>query len=151
MIQFPPPPFCSLNVSLLRGKGHRPDKSNFLRAPKLGLEGALYSTFSLPKIARYAPPPPFANSQARPKRGSLKSAGKRQESATFLQRSFFNVAMQFFACCSAALGRNDVRTAEQRMLQCNFCSATFGKLHRDFRCRQRSSEPPKRGRTKRVP
>ena len=37
-----------------------------------------------------------------PKRRSLKSAGKRQESATFLQRSFFNVAVQFFGCYSAA-------------------------------------------------
>ena len=55
-----------------------------------------------------------------PKHGSLKSAGKRQESATFLQRSFFNVALQFFACWSAAFGTNDSRTAEKRMLQCNF-------------------------------
>ena len=30
-----------------------------------------------------------------PKRGGLKAAGKRQESATFLQRSFFDVAVQF--------------------------------------------------------
>ena len=39
-----------------------------------------------------------------PEPGSLKSAGKRQESATFQQRSFFNVAVQFLACCSAAFG-----------------------------------------------
>ena len=38
-----------------------------------------------------------------PKSGSLKSAGKRQESATFLQRYFLNVVMQFFVCCTAAL------------------------------------------------
>ena len=55
-----------------------------------------------------------------PKRGGLKPAGKRQESATFLQRSFFNVALQFSACCSAAFGQNDIRTAEKPMLQCNF-------------------------------
>ena len=40
-----------------------------------------------------------------PKCGILKSAGKRQESATFLQRSFSDVAVQFFACCSAAFGK----------------------------------------------
>ena len=43
-----------------------------------------------------------------------KAAGKRQESATFLQRSFFDVALQFFACCSAAFGRNDFRAAENQ-------------------------------------
>ena len=44
-----------------------------------------------------------------PKRGSLKSAGKRQESATFLQRNFFNVALQF--------GQNDSRTVAVQLLQ----------------------------------
>ena len=39
-----------------------------------------------------------------PKCGSLSSAGKRQESATFLQRSFVNGAVQFFVRCSAAFG-----------------------------------------------
>ena len=68
-----------------------------------------------------------------PKRGSLKSAGNRQESATFPQRRFFNVAVQFFVCCSAAFGQNDVGTAEKRMLQCKFCSAAFRKLQRKFR------------------
>ena len=48
MIRFPPP-LCSRNVILLRGSRHRTDKSHFLRPLKLGLEGALYSTF---------PPPP---------------------------------------------------------------------------------------------
>ena len=70
-----------------------------------------------------------------PKRGGLKPAGKRQESATFLQRSIFDVAVQFFACCSATFGQNDIRTAEKRMLQCNFCSAAFRKLQRNFRFR----------------
>ena len=60
-----------------------------------------------------------------PKRGGLKPAGKRQESATFLQRSFFDVAVQFFARSSAAFGQNDFRAAEKPMLQCNFCSAAF--------------------------
>ena len=41
----------------------------------------------------------------------------------------------FFACCSAAFGKNDFRTAEKRMLQGNFCSATFRKLQRNFRFR----------------
>ena len=53
---------------------------------------------------------------AGPKRGSLNvGAGKRQESATFFQCSFFNAALQFFACCSAAFGKNDFRTAEKRI------------------------------------
>ena len=68
-----------------------------------------------------------------PKRGTLKSAGKRQESATFLQRSFFNVALQFFARCSAAFGQNDIRTADKPMFQCNVCSAAFRKRQRNFR------------------
>ena len=72
-----------------------------------------------------------------PKRGSLKSAGKRQESATFLQRSFSNVALQFFACCSTAFGQNDFLIAEKRVLQCNFCSAAFRKLQRNFHFRLR--------------
>ena len=70
-----------------------------------------------------------------PKRGGLKPAGKRQESATFLQRSFFDVAVQFFVCCSAASGPNDFRTAEKLRLQCSFCSAAFQKLQRNFRFR----------------
>ena len=58
MIQFPPP-LCSRNVILLRGNGHRPDKSHFLRPPKLVLEGAPYGTFPPPpQIARYVLPPP---------------------------------------------------------------------------------------------
>ena len=69
------------------------------------------------------------------KRGGLKPAGKRQESATFLQRSFFDVAVQFFVCCSAAFGPNDFRTAEKPMLQCSFCSAAFRKLQCNFRFR----------------
>ena len=70
-----------------------------------------------------------------PKRGGLKPAGKRQESATFLQRSFVDVAVQFFVCCSAAFGPNDFRIAEKPMLQCSFCSAAFRKLQRNFRFR----------------
>ena len=70
-----------------------------------------------------------------PKRGGLKPAGKRQESATFLQRSFFDVAVQFFVCCSAAFGPNDFRIAEKPMLQCSFCSAAFRKLQRNLRFR----------------
>ena len=74
-----------------------------------------------------------ASAQQVPKRGSLKSTGKRQESATFLQRSFFNVALQFFACCSAAFGQSDIRIAERPMMQCKCCSAAFRKLQRSFR------------------
>ena len=80
--------------------------------------------------------PKFSKSETWvPKRGGLKPAGKRQESATFLQRSDFDVAVQFFVCCSAAFGANDVRTAEKRMLQCRFCSAAFPKLQCNFRFR----------------
>ena len=58
------------------------------------------------------------------------SAGKRQESATFLQRSFFNVALQFFARCGAPFGQNDIRTAEKPMLQkSQCCSATSAAQH----------------------
>ena len=49
-----------------------------------------------------------------PKRGSLKSAAKREESATFGQRSFRNVAMHAFVSCGPAFGKNDVRIAEKR-------------------------------------
>ena len=57
MIRFPLP-LCSRNVILLRGNGHRPDNSHFLRPPKLVLEGVLYGTFPPPKkIARYVLPP----------------------------------------------------------------------------------------------
>ena len=59
-----------------------------------------------------------------PKRGGLKPAGKRQESATFLQRSFFDVAVQFFACCSAALVK---MTFALQKSEC--CSATSAAQH----------------------
>ena len=48
MIRFPPP-LCSRNVILLRGNGHRPDKSHFLRPPNWFWRGVLYGTFSPPK------------------------------------------------------------------------------------------------------
>ena len=53
-MRFPPPP-CSRPVILIRGNGHRPDKSHFLGPPK----------FPPPpkKIAGYLFPPPFAISQ----------------------------------------------------------------------------------------
>ena len=62
MIRFPPP-LCLRNVVLLRGNGHRPDKSHFLRPPKLVLEGGLYGTFSPPPKSHDTFPLPFANSQ----------------------------------------------------------------------------------------
>ena len=61
---------------------------------------------------------------AGPKCGSLKSAAKRQESATSPQRSFFNVALQFFACCSAALVK---MTSGLQNSQC--CSASSAAQH----------------------
>ena len=51
---FPPPLFTPCHF--LRGNGHRPDKSHFLRPPKLVLEGALYGTFP--------PPPPKKKTQS---------------------------------------------------------------------------------------
>ena len=66
--------------------------------------------------------------KAGPKRGSLNVGARNpQESATFLQHSFFNVAVQSFVRCSAAFGKSDFRIAGKRMLQCNFCRATFRK------------------------
>ena len=44
----------------------------------------------------------------------------------------FDVAVQFFVCCSAASGPNDFRIAEKPMLQPSFCSAAFRKLQRNF-------------------
>ena len=76
-----------------------------------------------------------------PERGCLNvGARKRQESATFLQRSFLDVAVQFFVCCSTAFCQNDVCAAERQMLQCNFCSATFQELQRNF-CFRLSRNP----------
>ena len=72
---------------------------------------------------------------AGPKCGCLNvGAWNSQESGRKapLSCSFSNVALQFLACCSAAFDKNDFRTAEKRMLQCNFCSATFRKLQRNF-------------------
>ena len=56
-----------------------------------------------------------------PKCGSLKSTGKLQESATFLQRSFFNVALQFFGGCSATFGQ--MMSALQKSGCCSATSA----------------------------
>ena len=52
-----------------------------------------------------------------PKRGGLKPAGKRQEAPHSCNAAFSMLQLQFFACCSAAFGQNDVRTAEKPMLQ----------------------------------
>ena len=70
----------------------------------------------------------FTNSAGGPKRGSLKSAGKRQESTTFLQRSFFNAAVQFFARCSAAFGKNDFRPWRKANVAVQFMQCNFPKI-----------------------
>ena len=55
-------------------------------------------------------------------RPHLKGRAKARALATTLwveqqaRRSFFNVAMHFFACCSAAFGQNDIRIAAKPML-----------------------------------
>ena len=68
---------------------------------------------------------PFSRSETWvPKRGGLKPAGKRQESATFLQCSFFDVAVQFFVCCSATSGPNDFALQKSRC-----CSAVSAAQH----------------------
>ena len=58
------PPVCFRPAVFLRGNGHRPGKSHFLRPPKLVLEGALYGTFSPQKIARYVLPPHYPLSKS---------------------------------------------------------------------------------------
>ena len=60
-----------------------------------------------------------------PKRGGLKAAGKRQESATFLQRSFFDVAVQFFSVAAAQLLVQ--MTSALQKSQC--CSAASAAQH----------------------
>ena len=42
------PPTCSRPVIFFGGNGHRPDQSQFLRPPRVVLEGALYSTSTRP-------------------------------------------------------------------------------------------------------
>ena len=81
---------------------------------------------------------------AGPKRGSLTvGAWNPQESGRgvplFCNAAFLTVAMQFSFVAAQLLGKSDVRTAEKRMLQCSFCSATFRKLQRNF-CFIRSFE-----------
>ena len=49
-------------------------------------------------------------------------AGKRQESITFLQRSFFNDAVQFVVCCSPAFGKKTM-SAMQNSECCSAVSA----------------------------
>ena len=58
--------------------------------------------------------------------------GQPQPFRVFSERcSFFSIArcsffcFSSFICCSTAFGKNDVRIAAKRMLQCNFCSAAF--------------------------
>ena len=59
-----------------------------------------------------------------PKRGGLKAAGKRLESATFLQRSFFDVAVQFsFAAAQLVVQM----TSALQQSQC--CSAVPAAQH----------------------
>ena len=59
-----------------------------------------------------------------PKRGGLKPAGKRQESATFLQRSFFDVAVQFSLAAAQLLVQ---MTSALQKSQC--CSAVSAAQH----------------------
>ena len=61
MIRFP----CSRNVIFHRVNGLRPDKSHFLRPPKLDLEGHFMVRFPPPPPKSHDTfcPPPFANSQ----------------------------------------------------------------------------------------
>ena len=57
------PHVCSRPVIFLGGNGYRPDKSYFLRPPKLVLEGALYSLLSPPPHRTIRFPLPICLSQ----------------------------------------------------------------------------------------
>ena len=105
-----------------------PGRCRWRRSAPSGHTTATAATSSWPSGFAGAP----KQQESGPKRGSLKSTGKRQDCATFLQRSFVNFAGQFFVRCSAAFGKNDIRTAEKRMLHCSFCSASFQKLQCNF-------------------
>ena len=56
--------------------------------------------------------------------GALKSAGERQESATFLHAAFSMLQCSHVFCCSKAFGKNDVRCRKAnvsvQLLQRNF-------------------------------
>ena len=116
---------CPLHPS----KARRNPAGSWLNVGQIGLERPCYTNEvdDWPKVSR--------SETWVPKRGGLKAAGKRQESATFLQRSFFDFAVQFFVCCTAAFGPNDFRIAEKTMLQCSSCSAALRKLQCNFRFR----------------
>ena len=60
-----------------------------------------------------------------PKRGGLKFAGKRQESATFLQRSFFDVAVQFSFAAAQLL----VQMTSSALQKSQCCSAVSAAQH----------------------
>ena len=61
VIRFPTP-VCSRPVIFLRGNGTDQDESDFLKPPKLVLEGALLLYVPPPpKIARYVLPPPLCD------------------------------------------------------------------------------------------
>ena len=68
-----------------------------------------------------------------PKRGSLKSAGKRCRKAPLSCSAAFSMLQHSFALAATQLlVKMNFRAAEMRMLQCNFCIATFRKLQRNF-------------------
>ena len=78
---------------------------------------------AVPCFMRYA-----SKSQTWEPKIRRKAAGKRHFPATQL----LHCCNFVFSCCSAAFGKKDVCTAEKRMLQCNFSSATFRNLQRNF-------------------
>ena len=89
-------PLCSRNVILLRGNGHRPDKSHLLRPPKLVLEGVHYGTFP--------PPPPKSHDTFCPPLCEFptKNLKKRAENRTtichdFVAGSLFTLKLGIFS------------------------------------------------------
>ena len=62
------------------------------------------------------------------KRGSLNSAVNRQESGSFLQRSFFQCCTAVCRLLQLSFGKNDVCIAKKRMLQRNFLQRNFPKI-----------------------
>ena len=95
----------------------------FLAQDKKHQKSSKMSKYFSTVSARHRFSGPFWGALIWEKCESLKSEGSGRKAP--LQCSFFNIAIQFFVCCSATSGENGIRIAEKRISQCTFCSATF--------------------------